>query len=115
MTEINVVWVLASQLGGFRHSANAYWVLRKYKRRPGYSARYVEKHFSGYTSSSETEKFESFEELIQFLAGEHPTRKNYSFKVFPGEVLEALESTNRETQVFWQEEIEYLKKLVEPA
>lgn len=113
MSEINVVWVLATRLGAFHHSANSYQVIRKYKRRKGYSVRPVDRFFSGYTRSGETEKFENFEELVQFLDGKHPTRTNYGFRVTPHEILEALEQSDEEKREFWQEEIEYLKKLVE--
>ncbi|WP_148882744.1 hypothetical protein [Thermococcus aciditolerans] len=112
MSEINEVWILASHLGMYSHKGNAYWVIRKYKRRPGYSARDVERLFSGYTNSGKTERFETFEEVLQFLADEHPTKRNYGFTIGPGEVLEVLENAEPEKREFWKEEIEYLRKLI---
>ncbi|WP_297489375.1 hypothetical protein [Thermococcus sp.] len=111
--KINEVWILASELGMYSHKGNSYWVIRKYKRGTGYSARDVERLFSGYTNSGKTEKFESFEELVKFLADEHPTRKNYGFSVSPESLLEALEKAPEEKRKFWSEEIAYLKKLLE--
>ena len=110
--EINVIWVLASELGMYSHKGNSYWVIRKYKRGKGYSARDVERLFSGYTNSGKTEKFESFEELVQFLAGNHPTRKNYGFPATPKDILQALEDSPKEKREFWSEEIAYLKKII---
>ena len=110
--EINVLWVLASELGMYSHKGNSYWVIRKYKRGTGYSARDVERLFSGYTRSGTTEKFENFEELVQFLAGEHPTRKNYGFTATPKDLLKVLEKSPEEKREFWKEEIAYLRKLV---
>ncbi|WP_297465349.1 hypothetical protein [Thermococcus sp.] len=109
---INEVWVLASELGMYSHKGNSYWVIRKYKRGTGYSARDVERLFSGYTNSGKTEKFESFEELVKFLADEHPTRRNYGFSVTPKDILQALENSPEEKREFWKEEIEYLRKLL---
>ena len=109
---INEVWVLASELGMYSHKGNSYWVIRKYKRGTGYSARDVERLFSGYTNSGKTEKFESFEKLVKFLAGEHPARKNYGFPVTPKDILHALESSPEEKREFWKDEIEYLRKLL---
>ena len=108
--EINVLWVLASQLGMYSHKGNSYWVIRKYKRGTGYSVRDVERLFSGYTNSGKTEKFESFEELVQFLAGEHPTRKNYGFTATPRDLLKVLENSQEVKREFWREEIGYLRK-----
>ena len=110
--EINVIWVLASELGMYSHKGNSYWVIRKYKRGTGYSARDVERLFSGYTNSGKTEKFESFEELVQFLTGKHPTRKNYGFTVTPKDILQALENSPEEKRSFWKDEIEYLRNLL---
>jgi len=106
----NEVWILAAELGMYSHRANAYWVIRKYKRKQGYSVRDVERHFSGYTKSGRTEKFESFEELVQYLAGEHPTRKNYGFSVSPRNLLKELENLPPEKKEFWKDEIEYLRE-----
>ncbi len=110
--EINVIWVLATGLGFGRHTANSYWVIRKYKRGTGYSARDVEMFFSGYTRSGTTEKFKTFEELVKFLNNEHPTRKNYGFMITPYEILEVLENSPEEKREFWSEEIAYLKKII---
>jgi len=108
--KINEIWILASELGMYSHKGNSYWVIRKYKRRPGYSVRDVERLFSGYTNSGKTEKFETFEEVLQFLAGEHPTRKNYGFPISPKDILQALEKSEPEKREFWKDEIEYLRK-----
>ena len=110
MPEINEVWILAAELGMYSHKANSYWVIRKYKRRPGYSVRDVERFFSGYTRSGRTEKFETFEELVQYLTGEHPTRKNYGFSVSLRDILIALEKLPEEGKEFWKDEINYLRE-----
>ena len=112
MSEINELWVLASELGFRRHSGNSYWVIRKYKRGTGYSVRKVDRMYSGYTQSGKVKKFKNFQEVVQFLAGEHPSVKNYAFAVFPEGILEALENSPEEKREFWKEEFEYLKKLV---
>ncbi|NJE04200.1 hypothetical protein [Thermococcus sp. MV11] len=111
MPDINEVWILASELGMYSHKGNAYWVIRKYKRKKGYSVRDVERLFSGYTNSGKTQKFETFEEVVQYLTGEHPTRENYGFLLHAREILEALEQS-KEKREFWKEEIEYLRKLL---
>ncbi|AJC72787.1 hypothetical protein X802_08385 [Thermococcus guaymasensis DSM 11113] len=112
MEKINEVWILASELGMYSHKGNSYWVIRKYKRKKGYSARDVERLFSGYTNSGKTQKFETFEELVQFLTGEHPTRKNYGFPISARDILKALEKLPPEGKEFWREEIEYLRGLL---
>ncbi|WP_297490318.1 hypothetical protein [Thermococcus sp.] len=110
--EINVIWVLASGLGFKRHEADSYWVIRKYKRKTGYSAKELTVFFSNFKKSGKTEKFESFEELVKFLSDEHPNRKNYGFSVSPESLLEALEKAPEEKREFWSYEIAYLKELV---
>ncbi len=110
--EINVIWVLASGLGFKRHEADSYWVIRKYKRKTGYSAKELTVFFSNFKKSGKTEKFESFEELVKFLSDEHPNRKNYGFSVSPESLLEALEKAPEEKREFWSDEIAYLKELV---
>ncbi|WP_297522843.1 hypothetical protein [Thermococcus sp.] len=110
--EINVIWVLASGLGFKRHEADSYWVIRKYKRKTGYSAKELTVFFSNFKKSGKTEKFESFEELVLFLSDKHPTRKNYGFTATPKDILETLERSEPEKREFWKEEIEYLRKLL---
>lgn len=110
--EINVIWVLSSGLGFKRHEADSYWVIRKYKRKTGYSAKELTVFFSGFKKSGKTEKFENFEELVKFLNDEHPTRKNYGFTVSPKDILEALENSEPEKREFWKDEIQYLRKLL---
>lgn len=115
MSAVNEVWVLASEFGFRRHSGNSYFVIRKYKRGTGYSVRKVDRFFSGFTQSGRVKKFESFEEVVKFLAREHPTVKNYAFAVYPESILEALENSEPEKREFWRSELEYLKNLVEGA
>ena len=111
--EINVIWVLASGLGFKRHEANAYWVIRKYKRGTGYSAKELTVFFNSFKKSGKAEKFETFEEVVLFLSDKHPSRKNYGFTATPKDLLETLERSEPEKREFWSDEIAYLKKLLE--
>ena len=112
MREVNVLWVWAGELGRYSNVGSEFQVIRKYKRKKGYSVRPVYKNYSGYTRSGKTERFETFEEVLQYLDRNHPARRNYGPVVTPEDVLRALENAGEEVREFWKEEYEYLKNSV---
>jgi len=87
----NEVWIFMGSYGVTHREGNTYWVIRKYKRGNGYSARYIARDFSGYTVSDPVRKFKTFEELVNFLTREANPRAK---------------TTNPE---FWKEELEWLR------
>lgn len=92
----NEVWVKFGESGFARHAANMYWVVRKLKR-GGYSVRFVERGFNGYTVSTKTQRFEKLEDLFS--------------EVPPGDLYRAL--MNHPHKEVWKEEIEFLRGLLE--
>ena len=96
----NEVWIFMGSYGVTHREGNAYWVIRKYKRGNGYSARYVTRDFSGYTLSDPVRKFKTFEELVNFLTREANPRANENM------IRYAIKTTNPE---FWREELEWLR------
>jgi len=96
----NEVWIFMGSYGVTHREGNTYWVIRKYKRGNGYSARYIARDFSGYTVSDPVRKFKTFEELVNFLTREANPRANENM------IRHAIKTTNPE---FWKEELEWLR------
>ena len=92
----NEVWVKLSEGGISGHKTNIYAVVRKLKR-GGYSLRWVERGFNGYTVSTKTQRFEKLEDLFN--------------EVSPKDIYQAIKNhPEKEALEVWQEEIKLLKK-----
>ena len=94
----NEVWVKLSEGGLYSHKTNFYAVIRKLKR-GGYSLRWVERGFNGYTVSSKTKRFEKLEDIFD--------------EVPPEDIYRAIRNhPEKEAREVWAEEFKELKKVL---
>ncbi len=95
----NEVWVKLSEGGLYSHKTNFYAVIRKLKR-GGYSLRWVERGFNGYTVSSKTKRFEKLEDIFD--------------EVPPEDIYRAIRNhpEKEEAREVWAEELLFLGKLL---
>ena len=107
MSEINELWILVDKNG--HNTGRSYLVVRKYKRRTGYSVRQVDMSFTGYKHSSRVEKFPTWTEVLQYLQDKHPRVTNYGITASLKEVIEAFNRLSPEAREFWSEEIKATK------